>query len=233
VWGVEVKKGESGIVKTIRKRFMSFTMVLGVGFLLLVSLVLSAGLAAINAYLLNLFPGIGLLLEVGNFIFSFIVITILFAMMYQILPDRDIKWSDVWIGAMFTALLFVVGKFFIGLYLGRSTAVSTYGAAGSLVVVLLWIFYSAQIFLFGAEFTQVYANRLGTHPAVIDDTVKDVPKGRVHHKVPTGTTVFPTGVVPRHNQWVAPLMTIVAASSALVSFVMGMVVGKQENHPKR
>lgn len=166
IWGVEVKGegGLKGILANLKSQFLSFTMVLGVGFLLLVSLVLSAALSAASQFISGAVPltaGIG---ELLNFVISFIVITVMFAAIYKVLPDVKIDWRDVWIGAAVTALLFTIGKFAIGLYLGRSSPASAYGAAGSLVVLLLWIYYSAQILFFGAEFTQVYAVRRAGKP---------------------------------------------------------------------
>ena len=170
VWGVEPKPGR-GILATIKDRFISFTMVLGVGFLLLVSLVISAILAALNGFISGLLPQSEFLLQIVNFVISFGIITLLFALIFKILPDVDIQWRDVGIGAAFTALLFTIGKLAIGLYLGNSGVSSTYGAAGSLVLVLLWVYYSAQILLFGAEFTQVYARRYGSHIMPAKDAV--------------------------------------------------------------
>jgi len=161
VWGVTPRTGQ-GIVEIIRQRFASFTMVLGIAFLLLVSLVISAILSALSDFTHQLLPGAEVILQIANVLISFLVITLLFAMIYKILPDVQIAWRDVWLGAMVTALLFTVGKFLIGLYLGNSSVASTYGAAGSFVVLLLWVYYSAQILLFGAEFTQVYARRYGS-----------------------------------------------------------------------
>jgi membrane protein len=164
VWGLRLKPG--GTIRSIlRTRLLSFAMVVSIGFILLVSLVVSAALSALSAYLDRLWPGpplVGYLLQALNLIVSFGITTLLFALIYRVLPDARIAWRDVWLGAAFTALLFTVGKFLIGLYLGRSTIGSTYGAAGSLIVLLLWIYYSAQILFFGAEFTEVYANRYGS-----------------------------------------------------------------------
>lgn len=161
VWGVAPKPGR-GIWGFIETRLLSFTMLLGIGFLLLVSLVLSAVLAALNGFLANWLSDFGVIvLQVLNVIISFGVITLLFAMIYKILPDVEIDWSEVWIGAAVTALLFTIGKSLLGIYLGRQTFGSTYGAAGSILIILLWVYYSAQILLFGAEFTQVYAKRYG------------------------------------------------------------------------
>ncbi len=170
VWGVQPKPNR-GIPGTIKDRFISFTMVLGVGFLLLVSLVISAALAALDNYFLTRLPDVEFVLQILNFIISFGVITLLFAMIFKILPDVDIQWRDVWIGAAFTAFMFTIGKLLIGLYLGSSSIASTFGAAGSLVVILLWVYYSAQILLFGAEFTQVYARRHGSHIRPTDNAV--------------------------------------------------------------
>jgi len=161
VWEVKPKPGR-GVLGIIKDRFLSLTMVLGVGFLLLVSLALSAALAAFGTYLGGVLPLPQLVLEIINLVLSFVVITLLFALIFKVLPDVEIAWNDVWIGAAITALLFTVGKLAIGLYLGRSAVGNSYGAAGSLVVILIWIYYSAQILFFGAELTQVYTNRYGS-----------------------------------------------------------------------
>lgn len=161
VWEVEVDP-RLGIWGFIRKRILSFGAVLGIGFLLLVSLIVSATLSGLSNYMSDLIPGIDLLWRLLNLVISFIVITFLFALMYKYLPDVKIKWSDVWIGAAITSVLFAIGKYALGLYLGRASFGSTYGAAGSLVVLLAWIYYAAQILFFGAEFTQVYARRYGS-----------------------------------------------------------------------
>lgn len=160
IWGVEPDP-KSGIWNLIRVRLLSLGMILVIGFLLLVSLVLSAVLSAFGGMLSAALPGGDLLWQALNFVISLGVITLLFAMIFKYLPDAEIRWSDLWVGAGVTALLFVMGKSLIGLYLGSSGVSSSYGAAGSLVVLLLWVFYSAQIVLFGGEFTQVYAKRRG------------------------------------------------------------------------
>lgn len=160
VWNVKAKP-DGGIWEFIRKRLLSFGMVLVIGFLLLVSLMLSAMLSGISKLEISLLPGLTPLWQLLNFGISFGFISLLFALIYYYLPDVEIRWKDVWVGAIITALLFTVGKFLIGLYLGRGSLGSTYGAAGSLIVFLAWVFYSAQILLFGAEFTQVYARKYG------------------------------------------------------------------------
>ncbi|MCC7448121.1 MAG: YihY/virulence factor BrkB family protein [Anaerolineae bacterium] len=165
IWDVPPKQGPGGIkgiIASIKQQFISFTMVLGVGFLLLVSLVLSAGLQAAGKFLGDRFGVSSGIWEIINFVVSFGVITLLFAAIYKVLPDLKIAWRDVWIGAAVTALLFTIGKWLIGLYLGHSSTASSYGAAGSLVILLLWIYYSAQILFLGAEFTQVYARKHGS-----------------------------------------------------------------------
>jgi membrane protein len=161
IWGVQRKAG-TGWWTTLTDRFWSFTIVLVLGFLLLVSLVLSAGLAALAKLLEpSDLPGSTYLWQALNWLISFGLITLLFALIYKLLPDTQIDWSDVWVGAAVTALLFDIGKYLIGMYLGRSSWISAYGAAGSLVIILLWVYYSSQIFLFGAEFTYVFANHKG------------------------------------------------------------------------
>jgi len=161
VWEVEAKPGK-GIWGFLRQRFLSFGMILGICFILMVSLVVSAGLAGFSAYLNRLVPGLGPIGQILNLAISFGVITLLFAMIYRYLPDVKITWKDVWIGSVITALLFVIGKFALGVYIGNGSVGSTYGAAGSIIVLLVWIYYSAQILFFGAEFTQVYAKKYGS-----------------------------------------------------------------------
>jgi membrane protein len=164
IWKVKEKPGE-GIWKTLKNRFLSLLAVLGTGFLLLISLVISAGLSAVGATLEHVLPGPEYLLQIINFVVSFAVITLLFAMIYKLLPDTPIRWGDVWIGASLTALLFAIGKSVIGLYLGKSDVGVAYGAAGSLVVILIGVYYASQIFLFGSEFTAVYAEARGSRLA--------------------------------------------------------------------
>jgi membrane protein len=143
----------------IKDRLLSFAMVVGVGFLLLVSLALNAALSAMGTFASSLLPEQKLLWQILNFTVSLAIITLLFAMILKVLPDVKIAWRDVWVGAFVTALLFNLGKFLIGFYLGRSSMVSVYGAAGSFIVLLLWVYYSAQIVFFGAEFSRLYAEK--------------------------------------------------------------------------
>jgi membrane protein len=156
IWGVQ-SKASGGVWGFIRTRLLSFLMVLAIGFVLLVSLALSAALTAVSRYFAE--DGSPIVWQIVNQIVSFGVFTLLFALIFKLLPDAEIAWKDVWVGAALTALLFTVGKYLIGLYLGNTSVGSTYGAAGSLAVFLVWVYYSAQILFFGAEFTQVYANR--------------------------------------------------------------------------
>jgi len=155
IWKVEPPPG-NGIMHFIRKRFLSFSMVLVIAFLLLVSLVISTILVILGTYLRTLVPGFTYLWQILNFLVSFSIITLLFAMIYKILPDAKVAWKDVWMGAAIAAVLFEIGKFLLGFYLGKTGLSSAYGAAGSLVSILTWVFYSAQILFLGAEFTQVY-----------------------------------------------------------------------------
>ena len=161
IWGVTPKPGRR-VGDIVRERFLSFTMVVGIGFLLLVSLVLSAWLAAVSAYVGRMLPAPAEALEAVNFVISFFVITGSFGLIFKLLPDVKLAWRDVWLGAAVTSLFFTAGKLLIGLYLGRSAVASAYGAAGSLVVIVVWVYYSAQILLFGAEFTKVWARRRGS-----------------------------------------------------------------------
>ena len=160
IWGVKAKPTR-GIWGFLRSRFLSFAMVAGICFLLLVSLAIEALLKGFSHYVQSVLPG-GLVVALAVYlIFDFAVVVLLFAMIFKFLPDVKIPWRDVWIGAVMTAILFGIGKWLLGLYLGSGAAVSAYGAASSLITLLLWVYYSSQILLFGAEFTQVYAARAG------------------------------------------------------------------------
>ena len=161
IWGVKAKPG-AGIGAFVRARFLSFTMVAGVCFLLLVSLAVESLLQAVFHDLQTTFPGAGFVALSAYFIFDFSVVAVLFAMIFRFIPDAKIRWRDVWIGAGLTAAFFLIGKWALGLYLGSGAAGSAYGAASSLITLLLWVYYSAQILLFGAEFTQVYTSQFGS-----------------------------------------------------------------------
>jgi len=161
IWSIRPKPSR-GLWSFVRARFLSFAMVGGICFLLLTSLTVEGVLHALHDYLQSLLPGGHFLGLAIFYFFDFAMITLLFAMLFRYLPDAKIAWRDVWTGAVLTAILFVLGKFLLGLYLGSGAAGSAYGAASSLITLLLWVFYSAQILLFGAEFTKIYANNYGS-----------------------------------------------------------------------
>ena len=161
IWKVEPQG--TTVSRLLRARAASLGLVAALGFLLLVSLVVSAGISALGDYVNTVLPFGKLILSILNTVISFILIAVLFAAIYKILPDKRLEWGDVIIGAIATSLLFTIGKSLIGWYLGSSAVASTYGAAGALIIVLLWIYYSSQIFLLGAEFTRVYASHHGSH----------------------------------------------------------------------
>jgi membrane protein len=179
IWGVKPKPG-SGIWSFVRARFLSFAMVGGVCFLLLVSLTVETVLRGLNDYLKTVLPGGHVLAMVLFLLFDVLVIVLLFAFIFRYLPDAKIVWKDVWIGSALTAVLFVLGKFILAFYLGSGAVGSAYGAASSLITLLLWIYYSAQILLFGAEFTQVYVNTYGSlvkpkkHAVKIEKTEREL-----------------------------------------------------------
>jgi membrane protein len=179
IWRVKPKPGGHFLRDLARQRLISFGLVLGFAFLLLTSLVVSAALAAAHTYMGNAFPGVTILWEALNVLISLGVITLLFAMIYKVLPDVKLAWSDVWVGGLVTAGLFTIGKFLIGLYLGTSAFASAYGAAGSVIVVLVWVYYTAQIILLGAEFTRAYVDEFSPRrPPAEDFATKTGRKGK-------------------------------------------------------
>jgi len=192
IWEVKPKPAKGlldGIKRFVVKRLLSFTMVLGIGFLLLASLIVSAAVSALAEYIGTRWPLGDFWLELINFIISFVVVTFLFAMIFKFLPEINIAWRDVWLGAAVTSALFSLGKFLIGFYLGRSEVGNTFGAAGSLAIILIWIYYSAQILFFGAEFTQVYANRYGSKIVPDPDMVKITEQERAEKGIPHEKTL--------------------------------------------
>jgi membrane protein len=176
IWRVPAPATENSIMSLLRSRLLSFGLVLGLGFLLLVSLVISAAIAAIGTWWEEFFQGWKIVLSTLDFVISFTMTTLLFAMIYKIMPRARIAWRDVWIGALVTAFLFGSGKFFIGLYLGTAGVTSGFGAAGSLVVLLMWVYFVAQIFLLGAEFTWVYSHEFGSYSAKSDPKLTETEK---------------------------------------------------------
>lgn len=174
IWNVEKPK-TGGFMGLIKDRFLSMAMVFGIGFLLLVTLVIDAGISAMGHYIGQRIAGGEALLHIVQLVISFGLVTVLFALTFRYLPHVRVAWKDVWFGAALTAFLFVVGKFGLGLYIGKAAVGSAYGAAGSLVVILIWVYWSAQILFFGAEFTQVYAR---SHGSMAGDASKQRAKAK-------------------------------------------------------
>lgn len=175
IWGVEPKpitRWSLRVQRFMFKRLLSFSMMLGIGFLLLISLVISAALAALNEYLGRIPMFSEFVLQILHLIISLGLITLLFAMIFKFIPDIEIKWRNVWLGAAITAILFTIGKTVIGIYLGQAEVGSTFGAAGSLAVLMIWIYYSSQILFLGAEFTQVFTKRSGVRPPPDENALK-------------------------------------------------------------
>src|SRR3984957_2594283 len=163
IWEVTPEK-TSGVVGLLRDRFFSFGMVLSIGFLLLVSLVVSTVIAAIGKFFGGLLPVPSPVVAVFNFFLSYLGVAVLFGLIFRLVPEAKVRWRNVWLGALVTALFFSIGKTLIGLFLGKSSVGSAYGAAGSIIVVIVWVYYSAQIFFFGAEFTHAYTKRRSSDP---------------------------------------------------------------------
>jgi|UPI0003690886 membrane protein len=180
IWDVQPKPGKM-VKNMLRQRILSFAMILAIGFLLLVSLIVSAILSALVSYFQNLLPGIDFLWQIINLILGFIVTTVLFGLIFKVLPDVKITWKDVLMGAAITSLLFSFGRYALGTYLGNASFGSTYGAAGSIVVILVWVNYAAQILFFGAEFTQVYARRYGSRIVPADYAMHVGESDRLQH----------------------------------------------------
>lgn len=189
IWHAPRAIRPSGLWGLLRTRFLSLGIVVGVGFVLLVSLVLSAALAALGEWWSPAFGGWSMALQVMNFLVSLLIVTTLFAMTYKVLPSVKIAWRDVMVGSAVTALLFTIGKLVIGLYIGKSGIVSGFGAAASIVVLLIWVYYSAQIFLLGAEFTYIYAHDFGS--------LRDVPKVDKRLRMEASPPISPTMAADR------------------------------------
>jgi membrane protein len=224
IWDVKEEKAKNfleAIKKAIVERFLSFTMILGIGFLLLVSLVISAGFSATQELVGNTFPIPELILQLLNLIISIGVITVLFAMIFKYLPDVEIPWRHVWLGAFVTSILFSVGKLLIGLYLGNSAVASSFGAAGSLVLLLLWVYYSTQILFFGAEFTQVYANTYA--PRTIHENEESVTQAGT--KRTKGARDRPLSPMPDPSHLLERVTsTTEAENRQFARFVLGLMV---------
>jgi membrane protein len=199
IWRAPARLQASGLWNLLRQRLLSFGMILGLAFLLMISLVLSAALAALGKWW---GPAFGALAHTVDILVSFGLVTVVFALIYRYIPRVHVAWHDVWLGAAVTSLLFAIGKFLIGLYLGRASVASTFGAAGSLVVLMVWVYYSAQIFLFGAEFTWVYAHQLGSR--------RGQPRPRAAGAEPATTE----RQAPRHRSYPRPAPSGAAAPIA-------------------
>jgi membrane protein len=236
IWEVQPKPG-LGIWGTIKKRFFSFGMVVGVGFLLLVSLVISTILGAIGGFVAGDQFSETLIWKLINFAVSFAVTTGLFALIFKVLPDAKVHWNDVWIGALVTALLFTIGKAALGWYLGRPGTTSTYGAAGSFVALLLWVNYSAQILFLGAEFTQVYAKAYGSQIEPDTDAVPVTEEARAQQGLPRPQAVLATTQQIEHQIGGAAVVSTSPTSptkpastglGTLVGFALGIILGRRQ-----
>lgn len=234
IWGIRPDP-EAGVLNIVRKRALAFGMVLVLGLLLLLSLATSFVVTAVGSRLAFWLPGVGFLLPQINFLVSLVILTGLFAILFKVLPDARITWRDVLLGAMVTTLLFMLGRSLIGLYLAYGSSTSTYGAAGSLGVLLLWVYYSAQIFLFGAEFTQAYANRYGLRIQPTSNAIWRAahPSAIVHEEAPYRIVTIPPRdemmetAVPR---WRKPVATglLGLAAGLLLGFLGNLRRGKEE-----
>ena len=196
IWRAPARATSSGLVTLVRTRLLSFGMILGIAFLLMVSLVAGAGIAALGKWSGGWFEGWEVLAQIINSVVGFLMTTAVFAMIYKLMPRVRVSWGDVWVGAVVTALLFTAGRFLISLYIGKTGVASGFGAAGSVAVVFVWVYYSAQIFLVGAEFTWVYAQRFGSRRAHAEPTSEDA---RIAPPIPERSTAgAPASTVVAH-----------------------------------
>jgi membrane protein len=224
IWHVPAAAKPSGIWGMLRTRLLSFGLIVSIGFLLLISLVVSAGLAAFGKWYGAWFPGWVITMQVINQVVSLAFVSALFAMMYRILPSIRVAWRDVWRGAVVTAVLFTVGKFLIGMYLGKVGVSSGFGAAGSVVVLLVWVFYSAQIFLLGAEFTWLYAHSCGSRSGAREDaphtpsSVSGEPESAFDGSLPGPANGNPPAVAPVASTRGARPGTLATAGLVWVGF---------------
>lgn len=238
IWKAPAVKKPEGLWGMLRSRVLSFGLVISIGFIMLVSLMISAALAAVGGWWSGVFGDLEWLLQLVNFAVSLAVITVMFALMYKILPRVSIGWHDVWIGAAVTALLFTIGKLLVGLYIGKTSVASSFGAAGSLAVLLIWVYYSAQIFLLGAEFTWVYAHRYGSRkgkdaPATAKESIatanepRGEPKGERTAAIPAQpvTATF-ARAARRHERGVTGFALRHLGAMTSVGVVLGAVVGR-------
>lgn len=247
IWEVAPKPNQ-GWLATVKQRFFSFGMVVGVGFLLLVSMIVSTALGAVGQFFGGTEPT--LIWQTLNFLISFAVTTVLFALVFKVLPDAKVQWSDVWIGAVATALLFTIGKALLGWYLGRQSTTSAYGAAGSFVALLLWVYYTAQILFLGAEFTQVYARAYGSKIVPAENAVPLTEEARAQQGIPHRQTLEQTAALqerqvggdvvtssPRasdEQRSAAPVSqpAKLARMGAITAFFMGLVIGRGQKRDR-
>ena len=239
IWEVQPKPGQ-GIMATVKQNFFSFTMVLGTGFLLLVSLVVSAVLSGVLGYFQDSLPGVDWLWQVVNFLIGFGITTLIFALIFKVVPDVEVDWNDVWIGAAATAALFSIGRLALGWYLGRGSFSSSYGAAASLVVVLLWVYYSAQILFLGAEFTQVYARRYGSRIQPSPNAVPVTQEQRAQQGMPSPDQLGAEGELKERQVGgvertaapaqgaASPAPQRAGALAVAVGFLVGLVTGRKQ-----
>jgi len=229
IWEVKAKPG-MGIWSFLRDRFLSMSMVLGLGFLLLISMVLTTAVQALVSRGGQLLPIPDAVTSILSAIISFIVVALLFAMIYRFLPDVKLGWSDVGVGALVTAALFTGGKFLLGLYLGREGTASAYGAAGSVVVILLWIYYSSIILLFGAEFTQVYALKRGHKLQPTRYAVPVTQEARAQEGMPKPESVEPERARVYARETLGPMSAAPLAAGAPGSADGGEIAGRRTSN---
>ncbi|HWQ13035.1 MAG TPA: YihY/virulence factor BrkB family protein, partial [Roseiflexaceae bacterium] len=225
IWEVQPKSGQR-FMATVRQNLFSFTMVLGTAFLLLVSLIISAVLAGVTGYVGDALPGMDWLWQALNFAVGFAVTTLVFALIFKLVPDVEVAWGDVWIGALATAVLFALGRLALGWYLGRGTFSSSYGAAASLVVVLLWVYYSAQILFLGAEFTQVYARRHGSRIQPAPNAIPVTAERRAQQGMPAPDRLGAAAEL--EERAVGGAERRAGALAVAVGFLVGLVTGRKQ-----
>jgi membrane protein len=221
IWNVEPKK-VSGVKGFLKEPLLSMAMVCGIGFLLLVSLVFDAGISAMGNYLDQRFPGGETVLQALQLGVSLVLVIVLFAAMFRFLPDVHPQWRDVWLGAVFTAALFILGKFGLSIYLGKAAIGTSYGAAGSLVILLVWVYWSAQILFFGSELTQVYAR---THGSMAGDTSKREARAKAERPEDRPKEAQPTTLVPVYERQKSRGGLVKVAAGGFAGLLFGAIVG--------
>ena len=241
IWRAPARDPSGGLWGLIRTRFLSFGMILGIAFLLMVSLVLGAAMSALGKWGGSIFGSWEVLGQIVNLGLSFAITTGAFAMIYKLMPRVTVRWPDVWLGAAVTAALFTVGKSLIGLYIGKTGLASEFGAAGSVAVIFVWVYYSAQIFLFGAEFTWVYARTYGSKRHQVDEEKTPIPNDRPVDAAVAPTRAAPTTPLPAPQPTGTPLpehkklasVAPLTLGQALVLAVVALVLQALRDRPKR